>query len=272
MLVGLVACGSDPVAVDPPRVFGGDRPVTLQVPEPLVAGREYPLVLILHGYGASGLVQEAYFGLADLATRGDAFVLAPDGLVDSNSRQFWNADQVCCDFDNKNPDDAGYLGGVVDDVMAAWPIDAREVRIVGHSNGGFMAYRMACERADIFTSVTSLAGDAVQVPCQPAEPVNVLHVHGTADGTVPFSGAQPSLDQWTTHNGCTTTRTPAGGAFDLDSAVAGTETQASSSGGCPASGAVDLWTMTGSGHIPTLNATFDAALVQWFADHRRMSN
>jgi polyhydroxybutyrate depolymerase len=248
-------------------VFGGDRPVNLQIPA-FSDGQLYPLVLILHGYGANGFVQQAYFGLEDIVERGDAFALAPDGLVDSGGRQFWNADDACCDFDNKNPDDVAYLGGILDDVMDAWPIDPAQVRVIGHSNGGYMAYRLACDRADVVTSIVALAGNAVSVPCTPAEPVHVLHVHGTADATVPFAGATPSVDQWTTHNGCSGARSDEG-TLDLDSAVDGAETQISTTAGCPAGGAVELWTMNGSGHIPNLISPFDTNVSQWWAEHPR---
>ncbi|HEU0029725.1 MAG TPA: alpha/beta hydrolase-fold protein [Kofleriaceae bacterium] len=270
VLFALAACGGDDDggSSGPPVTFGGDRPVTLQIPEH-TAGQTYPLVLILHGYGANGFLQQAYFGLDDLAERGDAFVLAPDGLTDSSNKQFWNADAVCCDFDGKNPDDVGYLSGMVEDVIASWPIDPKQVRVIGHSNGGYMAYRLACERSDLFTSIVSLAGNAsTGVTCAPTTPIDVLHIHGTADATVPFTGAEPSVTEWANHNGCGTTRTP-GETLDLDNAVVGAETQTATTTGCPAGGSVDLWTMTGSGHIPNLGLTFDTSISAWWADHAR---
>jgi polyhydroxybutyrate depolymerase len=270
----LVACGGgggpgggdDDDDDGPPTVFGGDRPVTLEVPN-VVAGQTYPLVLILHGYGATGLLQEAYFGLGDLADRGEAFVLAPDGNVDSNNKQFWNADTICCDLDHTNPDDVGYLGKLIDDVMAAYPIDPKNVRLVGHSNGGFMAYRMACERADVVSNIAVLAGDAVTTPCTPTRSVHVLHMHGTSDEVVPFSGAQPSIDEWADHNGCGSGLATKGAAFDLDEAVVGPETSAAVINDCPATAQVELWTMGSSTHVPNITTAFDAAISQWWRDH-----
>ena len=267
-LAALAACGSDPAPPpDNQTVYGDeDRPVTLQIPG-LIEGQTYPLVLILHGYGASGFVQQAYFGLDDLVDR-ETFVLAPDGTVDSNNRQFWNADDVCCDFDNKNPDDVAYLGALLDDVMADWPIDPARVRVIGHSNGGYMAYRLACERADVVTSIVGLAGNMISLPCAPARPVHVLHIHGTQDQTVPFSGAAPSRDTWADLNGCT--GAPASAAsLNLDSAVDGEETRVFQTEGCPETGAVELWEMVGSGHIPSLLSTFDNAVDAFWQAHPR---
>jgi polyhydroxybutyrate depolymerase len=269
VLAGLVAgCGSDDDrGPSIPTVFGGDRPVALQFPV-LLEGRTYPLVLILHGYGASGFVQQAYFGMRDLAARHDVFVLAPDGLVDSSGRQFWHADDACCDFDGRRPDDVAYLGGLIDEVSAVWPVDPARVRVIGHSNGGFMAYRLACDRADVVTSIVGLAGLAVQPPCAPAQPVHVLHLHGTDDAVVPFAGAGPSVDQWATRNGCTGSRGVAR-TLDLDFAVAGSETSVEVTDGCPTGGEVELWTMEASSHVPNLTGAFDTAIRAWWADHPR---
>jgi polyhydroxybutyrate depolymerase len=268
LLVGLLcgtACGEP---AERPRTFGGARPVTLQVPAQLDEDRAYPLVMILHGFGANGTLQQAYFGLRDLATRGDAFVLAPEGTLDSSGRQFWNADPMCCDFEGLEPDDVGYIGGLIEDVQERWPVDPGAVFLVGHSNGGFMSYRLACERADLFAAILALAGSAASVPCQPEQPVSILHIHGTADDIVPYSVAVPSVTQWTGLDGCSGARTR-GADLDLEAGLAGAETKTEITGGCPADGAVDLWTLEGAGHIPAFGAAFAPAAWQWLTEHRR---
>ena len=39
---------------------------------------------------------------------------APDGLIDSKKKNYWNATDVCCDFDKKGTDDSGYLSKLID--------------------------------------------------------------------------------------------------------------------------------------------------------------
>jgi polyhydroxybutyrate depolymerase len=267
LLLVFAACGASEPS-ERPRVFGGDRPVTLQVPADFDPAQRYPLVLILHGYGANGFVQQAYFGLSGEADRRQVLTLAPDGLVDSRNMQFWNADPFCCDFDDRNPDDVGYLGSLVDDVMDAYPVDASAVFAIGHSNGGFMSYRMACERADLFAGIVSLAGNASSITCEPSEPVNIVHAHGTTDATVPFSGAVPSVDQWADLNGCTGARAP-GTDLDLEQSLPGAETRTEATAGCPEGGSVALWSIEGGSHIPAFGPMFEPTIWQWFTDHRR---
>jgi polyhydroxybutyrate depolymerase len=142
-----------------------------------------------------------------------------------------------------------------------------------------MAYRLACERADVIAAIVSLAGLASSTPatCQPSRTVNILQIHGTADATVPYAangsgigtvGAEGSVTQWGTHNGCGTARTD-GTALDLESTVPGAETHPHTTSGCPAGGSVELWELQGAGHIPSWGPTFTPTLLQWLSDHRR---
>jgi polyhydroxybutyrate depolymerase len=156
---------------------------------------------------------------------------------------------------------------------------ATQVSLVGHSNGSFMAYRMACDRSDVVTSIAGLAGLGPTAPCTPAEPVSVLHMHGTSDDIVPYDGGQtggpvPSpgaietVAQWGTRNGCTGA-SAATGRKDLDDGIAGDETAMTAIAGCPATGAAELWTLEGAEHLPSVNAAFPNELMGWLAAHPR---
>ncbi|HEU0037151.1 MAG TPA: hypothetical protein VFQ53_41360 [Kofleriaceae bacterium] len=281
LLVMIVLAGcSDPAPR--PVTFGGDRPVDLHIPDGFDDAKTYPLVVVLHGYSVNGFIQQAYLGAKQLADSGEAFLIWPDGLYDSKNRPYWNADPACCDFDGANPDDVGYLSDLIDDVVASWPIDRDAVFVVGHANGGYMAYRMACERADAIAGVVVIAGAAGMDPaaCQPTQPVSVLHMHGTADvefaydGGGPFGmapgspGAIESATRWAGYDGCSTTRTPTGEPLDLDSVVAGAETTREQFA-CDAPTGVELWTMTGTEHLPGMTSTFVPIVWPWLLDHRR---
>jgi polyhydroxybutyrate depolymerase len=280
LVLAVAACGGGSEEPSRPPTFGGDRPADLKAPVPLTEGKRYPLYLVLHGFGATGFVQSAYFGVTGIPAADQGFVIAPDGTPNGTGKQFWNADAECCDFENQNPDDVAYLGTILDDILDSdWPVDPARVYVLGHSNGGFMAYRMACDRADVIAAIGSLAGLASSTPatCQPARGVHVLQMHGTADAVVPYAtggsgigtvGAEGSVTQWGTHNGCATTRTM-GAPLDIDTAVAGVETQRFTVDGCPADGSVELWKMEGSSHIPTFGPSFTQTLLQWFNDHPR---
>ena len=169
---------------------GGDRPVTVHVPPAYASDTPAPLLILLHGYGASGAEQESYWRLGPVAAEAGMLYAYPDGSPDVDGARFWNGTDACCDFHGSGVDDSGYLAGLVSQIKAKANVDPRRVYFVGHSNGAFMSYRVACDHADEVAAIVSLAGATFGTPakCAPSSPVAVLEIHGTADDTVLFGG------------------------------------------------------------------------------------
>lgn len=260
-----------PVAQASSAPLGGDRPLAyLSVPKSYDARKPSPLVLVLHGYGSNGAQHAAMFDLGSVPEQERLIVMAPDGLIDSRELRFWNAVPACCDFEGKKPDDVAYLRGLVAEAKRRYSIDPKRVYVVGHSNGGAMALRLACDAADVFAAAMDLAGPFypdIQASCHPSEPVSVRIVHGTADTVVPFAGgplpgvvhpnaprftiasARAKADGFAAVLGCR--GAPAAGPdLDVDLALAGPETKVLAWSGCKAGAAVELWSVTGMGHAP----------------------
>jgi polyhydroxybutyrate depolymerase len=93
-----------------------------------------------------------------------------------NGARFWNATDACCDVDASGVDDSSYLAGLINEIGSHVAVDPRRVFVVGHSNGAFMSYRMACDHADTIAAIVSLAGAPPADPaaCRPTEPVAIL--------------------------------------------------------------------------------------------------
>ncbi len=258
--------------------LGGDRPVTPILPEPYISSEKHPLLIILHGYGASGALQRIYFRTDSVQDDVNMIVLAPDGTTNATAQKFWNASDYCCDFANTEVDDVAYITGLIAEAKQRFNVDEKRVFLMGHSNGGFMSYRIACERPDLIAGIISLAG-AMPLDtssCTPTEPVAVAQVHGTADTTIFFNGlaesavsagypsASKSLDFWIDHNGCDTTPETKD-AIDI-SAELGAETDIDASPNCTG-GAAELWTMNLAGHIPGLNFDFPVKAMEFLLAH-----
>lgn len=254
-----------------------DRPFDVFVPSGYDAATAAPLVILLHGYGASGAIQNIYFNMQPQAEARGFLYVYPDGTLDQINSNAWNATNACCN-DDGSVDDSGYLAFIIDDVSSKYNVDPARIFLVGHSNGGFMSYRMACEYADRIAGIVSLAGatfiDTAQ--CAPSEPVNILQIHGTDDGTIAYDGgstplgsypsAETTVATWSAYNGCTTA-TETLGTTDLNTNIDGDETTMQSFSGCPIDGAVELWTMADSPHIPGLQTTFAADIIDWLFAH-----
>jgi polyhydroxybutyrate depolymerase len=86
-------------------------------------------------------------------------------------------------------DDIAFLTALLDRLEARYHIDERRVYATGISNGGLLAYRLACERSSRFSAIAPVAATMV-VSCDPELPVSVLHLHGSADENVPIRGGR----------------------------------------------------------------------------------
>ena len=106
-----------------------------------------PLVVLLHGYGATGALQESYMKFESVAEKNRFILVYPDGTIDSSGRRFWNATDACCDFASAVADDV-YLLSILKEMESNYSVDPKRIYFVGHSNGGFMSYRMACKYPD----------------------------------------------------------------------------------------------------------------------------
>ncbi len=261
-----------------PPVGGAERPVEVYVPSSYQEGTPMPLVILLHGYGAGGAVQDLYFGLKPIAESRGFLYAYPDGTPDADGKRFWNATDACCNFGQIDVDDSAYLQGVVDDIKARYTVDPKRVFFLGHSNGGFMSYRMACDHADTIAAIASLAGamPTDTSKCQPSEPVAVLQIHGTADDTVLYDGGQiqgisylgamDSVKAWAGFDTCEMTTTP-GADLDLESTIAGAETKTEGFGGCQGNSRVELWSIEGGGHIPSISTDFTPQVIDFLFAH-----
>jgi len=233
---------------------------TLRVPE-LAPGARAPLLVLLHGLGSSGQdIEQSDW--SRFASEHGIVLVAPNGPRDSQGRRFWNAGPTCCDFERRGPDHVALLRGLIGHALAAIPIDPARVFVGGHSNGGFMAHRLACEAPDLVRGIVSISGvGPLEAPtCKGAQNLRVLQVHGDADRIVPYAGghlfSDPRLPQsasaldtvraWAQRLGCSQSPQDQN-SLDLDPALAGSETQISAFSGCT-SGRVELWTVHGGGH------------------------
>lgn len=248
------------------------------IPSSYSKGTSLPLVVLLHGYGATGAMQESYMKFESVAETNKFILVYPDGTVDSSGKQFWNATDACCDFFSAVADDV-YLLSILKEMESNYSVDPKRIYFVGHSNGGFMSYRMACKYPDRIAAIASLAGASFfkAADCGAKSSVSVLQVHGTKDGTILYDGGQilgnsypgavASATQWATFNQCAQNAVTRSTKLDLEPNIAGDETSVMAWTNCQNSSEVELWTMESGAHIPTLRSTFASKIWEFFAAH-----
>ncbi len=98
---------------------------------------------------------------------------------------------TCCGTEARQQfDSVGFLGAVIDDAVSRGGVDPRRIYLVGFSNGGFLAYRAACEHPEWFAGVAVVEGGLLVPECSPRRPTDLLVIHQQGDDVVPYAGTE----------------------------------------------------------------------------------
>ena len=261
-------------------VDAGRGPITVYIPDSYDPGTPLPVVLLLHGYTSSGTAMEAWLKYLSVIDEKEFIYAHPNGTTDFFGFRFWNATNACCNLFGSPVNDSQYLSDLLDEIESSLAVDPLRVHITGHSNGGFMSYRMACDHADRIASIASIAGATWNNPnsCAPGQPVHALQVHGTQDGTISYNGgslngsaypsAHDSVEQWAGFATCLIAGIISPTPLNYVSNIAGNETSVTVyAQACEPGGSSELWTLNGAPHSPTFNPQFTSDMLDWVLGH-----
>lgn len=169
------------------RIYVPSRLAAASDPEPV------PLLLAFHGGGGWGAQFEANSGFDRLAEANGFLVAYPDGTgreADGSGTRTWNGGACCGYAAAAEVDDVGFVAQLLDELAARYPVDAERVVAAGHSNGGILSYRLACELADRIAAIGVQSAALEVEACRPSAPISVLHLHGDADQNLPIDGGR----------------------------------------------------------------------------------
>ncbi len=174
------------------RHDGLERMAIIHVPRSWRADSPSPVLMALHGAGGGAIYQanDENYGLITKSEQAGFVAVFPNGISNARSGLLatWNAGNCCARARDENVDDVGFLKAVIADLGRRLRIDAARVHAAGMSNGGMMAYRLACEASDVFHGIAAVAGTDNTRTCQPASRTPVLHIHARNDDRVLFEG------------------------------------------------------------------------------------
>lgn len=165
-----------------------------------------PMVLYFHGWNSSGTAVLKNRTLVQGFTGRGALLIAPNGR-----RKTW----AHGGSPSSARDEIVFVDALMADVRERWPLDETRLWVTGFSQGGSMAWDVACYRGDRFSAFFPISGGFWRPHPEacPAGPVNLRHVHGTSDSVVPMAGRpigstwqqgdiEEGMGLWRANNGC----------------------------------------------------------------------
>ena len=248
-------------------IVGGERPVTVSLPETLASPA--PLLILLHSASTSGAHQENYMKLGPVAKKNGIIYIAPDGMTNPEGKRFWNAAKSCCNRYKEEVDDVTYINSLIDEINQKTPIDPKRIYLIGHSNGAFMSFTFACKSNKV-AAIVAIAGAMDQSPeCTPSTPVSLLNIHGTADKTIkvtggsmndsPYTSAKSTVTRIALVNKCSS---PAITKKDFEPTIKGPETTVFNYS-CESHTHLQYWKIANGSHSPKLPSDFAEQVISF---------
>src|ERR1700719_998679 len=160
------------------------------------------LVIVLHGslMDANSMREWTGCEFDQLADQHGFVVVYPDGY-----KHAWNDchSQATFAAHTENIDDMGFVKGLIAREVAQHQIDEKHVYVLGYSNGGQMALRLALQDPEAVAGI-AIAGASLQSPedssCPEHGAVPLLVVQGEKDPIHPMNGGKVTL-LWFSYRG-----------------------------------------------------------------------
>lgn len=188
---------------------GTERRFLLHVPANYQPGSPMPLIFVFHGRGSNAQETLLFSEMSDKAQEVGFFVVYPEAL---GTPQQWNF--LAGAEERGEPNDLEFVRHLLALLSQRLDVDAARIYATGISNGGGMAYHLACQIPDQIAAVAQVAG-MYPVPqlmlggCTPNRPIPVMTIHGKADQVLPYEGEAGYLlpapqwaANWAERNGC----------------------------------------------------------------------
>ena len=175
------------------------------IQEPKVKHDKNPLLLLLHGYGSN---EEDLFSFATELPN-DSYVISVRAPYDLQPYgHAWYAIHFDAD-ENKFSDNVQakqsveLIAGFIDEIVKQYPIDAKNVTLIGFSQGAILSYATALTYPEKVAKVVALSGYFNQEIMPEVIDTNaILHLkffvsHGSVDQVIPVDWARkakPALE------------------------------------------------------------------------------
>ena len=172
------------------QVGSTTRKMLVYAPSTIVPNR--PLLISMHGYNQDINYQRTQTQWESIAKVNNFVVVYPGGINNS--------------WDISGTTDIDFILAIIDEMVKRYDIDRERVYLSGFSMGAMMTYYAMTKIADKIAAFAPVSGYNMAGPdTNSSRPVPIIHIHGTADDVVPYSGVAASLSAWVARDGCPAT-------------------------------------------------------------------
>ncbi len=153
-------------------------------------GEPAPVVIVLHGGGGSAANAVRMTGFDRVAARDRFVAVYPDGTAARAGGRLltWNAGHCCASAMDAGVDDVGFIGAIVDALVAARRADPSRIYITGMSNGAMLAHRIGRELSTRIAAIAPVVGAVFGDEPAPRAAMPAFIVAGGDDAIVPPAG------------------------------------------------------------------------------------
>lgn len=140
-----------------------------------------PVLVFFHGWRESAEYVVNDPPLQRFVERHRVLLIAPHG--EGNTWSYPGAP-------GRHRDEFAFAAALASDVKARFPVDGARFVAAGFSQGASMVWNLACRTPELFSAYGALAGgfwEPSPANCT-GKGVDLVHVHGLNDGTVPMGG------------------------------------------------------------------------------------
>jgi len=133
------------------------RAYFLHIPASYQPGQPVPLLLAFHGRTSNGgeVLRSSQFVSWGSQMN---FIVASVNAATYENITSWNAGTCCAPATDALENDVLLTSAIIEAVKKNYDIDSSRVWAAGHSNGGMMAYRLACDLSDKITAIAVVVG------------------------------------------------------------------------------------------------------------------
>jgi predicted peptidase len=169
-------------------------------PDPIEPGKQYPVILFLHGAGERGndnRLQLKHFpetmSTAERRRRYPAFIIAPQCPAGKRWVEVnWSAKRSSPQTAEPGPT-LGMALAALNQVLKTEPVDRRRVYLTGLSMGGYGAWDLGTRHPELFAAVVPICGGGDEAKAAALKDMPVWAFHGSRDNVVPPARSQAMI-------------------------------------------------------------------------------